>query len=191
MKNLLIIGCGLACSGKSTFFKELARRNKNLVYIDKDVINNSFISEKNFSNDKNNSEFYDKNIKVQTYRAMFGLAKDNLILKKSVILDGYFADKLETPLFKELLEMLNGVDYKLITVKFYCTKDVLFKRMKNRNFWRDYDKLLNKKSFDNYYDSDSKYLNSSKFDFVLNTEKTTEELIENFKEAFKNDFNNL
>ncbi len=167
---LLIIGCGLAGTGKSEFLKKLASKYDNLVYLDKDTINNAFLLDRDF-NPKRSYDFYKEHVKLQTYKAMFEIAKDNLLLDKSVILDGYFINKLKTPLFDKLLNTLSDIPYKLKLIYFYCDKETLWERLKERKYWRDLDKLEDKVSFDNYYEKDIEYTNNLKFDLKINTEK--------------------
>ncbi len=166
---VLLIGAGMAGVGKSTLLKALAKKH-NFVYIDKDLLNISFLTE--ISNGKIASKkssltsyFFNNNVKFQTYHAMFSLAESNLSQGLNVILDGYFSDKLDIEFIKERIDSISK-NFQVILIYFTCSNDVLFKRMKHRNFSRDSDKLG---QFDNYFEN-HKQDDLSKYDIIFNTE---------------------
>ena len=181
MKNLLLIPCGLAGTGKSTFLKKISSLYDNFLYIDKDSINNAFILDIE-SKKRKSMDFYDEHIKMQTYIAMFALAKDNLLLGKNIILDGYFIDKFSTPFMNELINSLNDVEYNLKTIYFYCNKDILKGILSTRSYWRDSDKLESIETFESYIEEDTSKISNIKFNLELDTEKNIELLIKEFDE---------
>ena len=176
---LLIIGIGLAGTGKSIILKEVASKFVNLFYIDKDDIHNSFILDKNLEK-RENKEFYDKFIRLQGYKAMFEIAKQHLIIGKNVILDGYLIDKLNTSWFEQLLKNLEDTPHQKKFIYFYCDKDLIFDRLKKRNYWRDKNKLKDKNSFFKYYEKDSKHVQDFNFDLKLDTSKNINDVTNEF-----------
>ena len=184
MKNLLLLSYGLAGTGKSTFLKKVSSIYDNFLYIDKDSINNAFLLELS-SKQRKSMDFYDEHIKLQTYVAMFALAKDNLLLGKNIILDGHFIDKLNTPFIDELISTLNGIDCNIKFVYFYCDKNVLRERIKNRRYWRDSNKLESLEAFEDYIETDSAKINDFRFDLMLDTGKNIESLIKEFDDFLK------
>jgi|GEM_PF-4763397 len=140
-KKTAVVGTGLPGVGKSTLLRALSGRVEGSVYLDKDVINQTLLRGNAYS-----SEYYKKHVKNQSYELMFSIAGDNL--KNStctVILDGMFGDKLSSPMVKPFLE---SSDFAVKVIYFYCSPELNQKRLENRGYARDDEKL---KDFQNYY----------------------------------------
>jgi len=168
-KPFLVIGAGMAAVGKSILLKGLAKKH-NFVYIDKDLLNISFLTDIYDGKVMNkkislNSSFFNSKVKFQTYHAMFSLAESNLSQGLNVILDGYFSDKLHVEFIKERIDSISK-KFQVILIYFTCSNNVLFKRMKQRNLYRDSNKL---DDFDLYFGK-HKHDDLSHYDIIFDTE---------------------
>jgi len=158
MPSVIIIA-GIAAVGKSTFSKILVRSIDNCVLLDKDSINESFLSTSNTSGVgseiyrltgakiSKTSNYYKTNVRLQSYQCMLRLAKDNLDCGKSVILDGNYVNEirqgyLETVLFP----FFEGIA-KIKLVYVYADERVIKQRMIQRNASRDTEKIKSKKAW--------------------------------------------
>lgn len=97
-KHALVIATGLPGTGKSHYLKQIAKIVSNSIYLDKDVIAETFQGKHS-----NESDFYKNNVQKQSYELMLKIGEDNLSSNKVIILDSYFGNKLFTPLFKEFI----------------------------------------------------------------------------------------
>ncbi|HYD03601.1 MAG TPA: nucleoside monophosphate kinase [Alphaproteobacteria bacterium] len=167
-KPILLISGGIAGTGKSTVLRKLAKKYK-FFYIDKDDINQSFMTKiengKIISKDYSLDEFYQKNIRDQSYLAMFRIAQTALENGQDVILDGYFSDKIQTEYISNFLDEIKK-NANVIKANFECSKEELQKRMMKRNKQYDLQKL---EDFDKYYEEASKKSDWN-YDINANTE---------------------
>ena len=168
-KPVLAIGAGLAGVGKSAILSEFAKK-QNFMYIDREDIDTSFLSIIKNGRIINNikardASQYRSSVKYQTYIAMLKLAKQNLRNGFNVVLDGYFADKLDPPFIKNILRQLSD-DFYVVKIYFTASKKTIWQRMKERYSIRDKEKM---ESFESYF---QKHKNDdlSQFDIVFNTE---------------------
>ena len=184
----LIISCGLSGVGKSCFFEKVLPELKNTVYLVKDSLNDGmFIDDDGFVNDfkKPESEFYNKHIKMQTYNALFMIARDNLKIGNNVIIDGYFINKINTSIMNKLLSHLEKVDHDLKYVYIYCSKEELKRRIENRNrkgAWGDWVKERHLKELDERYQKAIEVANSFPFHLKLNIEDNIDNSVFKFNE---------
>ena len=132
MAKIIILAAGLAGVGKTTYFKALAQTIPNSVYIDKDDVN----AELGQSYDAN-SVYYKTVIAPKTYHIMLQRAHAYLAQGKTVLLDGYFGNKLTQSPIKELFtenEVMTSVVY------FHCSAEKQQQRLLLRASPRDQDK---------------------------------------------------
>ena len=133
--NLIIFGCGLAGTGKTTHLKKLAEAISAVipcVYIDKDDIN----AELGQAFDAN-SEYYKKVVAPRTYQIIMERAQTHVAEGKVVILDGYFGNKLSVSPIKE---QLTSPDFETRVMYFHCTAKTQQARLTQRGLERDQDK---------------------------------------------------
>lgn len=133
--NLIIFGCGLAGTGKTTHLKKLAEIISAImpcVYIDKDDIN----AELGQAFDAN-SEYYKKVVAPLTYQIIAERAQAQVAQGKIVILDGYFGNKLSISPVKE---QLISTDFETRIIYFHCTAGTQQARLIQRGLERDQDK---------------------------------------------------
>lgn len=112
-KKVLLISCGLAGTGKSTHLNLLKTRISNAVHIDKDTISDALMPE---GVDLSSPAY--KAIKDKVYDTMLKLADLNLAENRLVILEGYFGNKLTSPLLKNYL---NSPNFETKIIYFYCS----------------------------------------------------------------------
>lgn len=112
-KKILLISCGLAGTGKSTHLNLLKTRISNAVHIDKDTISDALMPE---GVDLSSPAY--KAVKDKVYDTMLKLADLNLKENRVVILEGYFGNKLTSPLLKNYL---NSPHFETKIVYFYCS----------------------------------------------------------------------
>lgn len=132
-----IIVCGVPCSGKTTISNEISKYVENSFIIDKDDINQAFCSD-------HESEHYKKHVRHQSYKAALLLAKRNLVLGKTPILDIPYVKEIVSGYFdKELIPLLG--EPKIILC--YIEEQKLKQRIIERNAERDMKKLANWNEF--------------------------------------------
>lgn len=139
-KKIAVISVGLPGVGKSTLLKVITQKISNSSILDKDTICQSLLRGHAY-----NSSYYKKYVKEQSYELLFSLAKDNLTTQKIVFLDGFFGDKLRTPLVSSFLKIR---DFEIKIIFFFCSMSVNRSRLIERGNPRDHEKLL---EFEKYY----------------------------------------
>lgn len=152
-KPTLILGAGIAGSGKTTTLTKLPQYINNSFYISKDTLNDSFLSTHNdcdvgikkyiFSGPKirMDHDFYHENVKFQSYNYMLMLAKDNLELGKHPILEGNYTKELRKGYLEEVLfPFFEKVDHKTKIIFCYTDEENIKKRVYERNALRDKSK---------------------------------------------------
>lgn len=127
-----IVVCGVPCSGKSTLSRELTKEIYNSFLIDKDIINEAFCG-----NDRT-GHHYKTNVRNQSYLTILMLAKANLFLGKSPILDVPYIKEIKSCYFENVLIPLLGVP-KIVLC--YANEDVIKKRLTKRGLEIDKEKL--------------------------------------------------
>uniref|UniRef100_A0A7S3R5U3 Uncharacterized protein n=1 Tax=Dunaliella tertiolecta TaxID=3047 RepID=A0A7S3R5U3_DUNTE len=135
-RNVAIVGFGLPGVGKSTVLQALHGALANSVIMDKDVVNEALLGTEHAMF----SEYYDRHVRIQSYRVLFKLAQAQFAAAgKSivVILDGQFGDKLSADYIQHGLQSL---PVSPLLVYFTCPADVQFSRMQERGADRDRDK---------------------------------------------------
>ena len=146
----LIMSVGVSASGKTTFFKELVKLVYDTFLIDKDTINNAFllkpvindgsIESYRFSEQviPKDSNYYHKNVKLQSYHALLKIAKDNLEVGKHPILDAPYVKELRRGYLQEVVNpFFKEINYQTKVIFCYADEEVIRQRMKERNSERD------------------------------------------------------
>ena len=164
-KPTLIIVAGVAGSGKGYFSKEITRRVWDCVRLDKDTINTSFLATHknndlgyilNGPETPGNSEYFKKNVKFQSYYCLLMLALDCFQVKKHPLLDAPYTREIQNgyldevlfPFFKE--HNIKDVEKNTKIVLCYASPEIIEKRLKERDFKRDSNKLISKEDFNNF-----------------------------------------
>lgn len=160
----LILGAGIAASGKTTFLRELVQYVYDAFLLDKDTVKEAFLLtpimpsvsgtepilnyQLSGSAISDDGVYYRENVKLQSYRVLLELAKDNLIVGKHPILDapyvkelrGGYLQRIVAPFFEE-------IDYQTKVIFCYAPEEVIRRRMQERNLARDAAKLVSEESW--------------------------------------------
>ncbi len=160
----LILGAGIAASGKTTFLRELVKYVYDAFLIDKDTVKEAFLLKPAVSSVSgiepilnyqlsgsaisDGSAYYHENVKLQSYRVLLELAKDNLAVGKHPILDAPYVKELRNSYLSEIIApFFEGTDFKIKVVFCYAPKEIIKQRMKERNLERDRAKLVSEDSW--------------------------------------------
>ena len=157
----LILGAGIAGTGKSTTLKLLARMLVDAVYIDKDVINDSFLWKPKEGERTDvlryhltatgtsvprSDPYYRNHVVFQSYHCMLMLARQALELGKHPIVDGNFIKEIRWGYIDSvLLPQFTDVDHAFKIVLMHASVEVVRRRIANRGADRDTDKLSDEK----------------------------------------------
>lgn len=153
MKRNIIFLIGPAGSGKSSLGKIICE-NFNCLYLDKDIICNTFISnilEKNGfdSGDRDGCDFYKNELMPLEYKTILDIANDNISLGKSVVIDApfcaYFNNKYYLNEVRDLYKWEDEI--QIITIHVSVDEDIHYNRIVSRNNPRDKWKLENWKEY--------------------------------------------
>ncbi len=160
----LIFGAGIAASGKTTFLRELTRHVYDAFLIDKDTIQEAFLSKSPlkpvFSTESisnyalregvipKDGPHYHKNVKLQSYYAMLKLAKDSLSIGKHPVLDAPYVKELRGGYLQRIVApFFEGIDSSTKVIFCYAPEEVIRRRMRERNLARDAAKLVSEESW--------------------------------------------
>lgn len=160
----LILGAGIAASGKTTFFRELAKYVYDAFLIDKDTVKEAFLLKPailpGFGTEpmlnyklsgsaiSDSSVYYHKNVKLQSYRLLLELAKDNLAVGKHPILDAPYVKELRNGYLSEIIApFFEGITPRIKIIFCYAPEEVIKQRMKERGMKRDQAKLVSEESW--------------------------------------------
>ncbi|QQG42868.1 MAG: AAA family ATPase [Candidatus Giovannonibacteria bacterium] len=149
-KPTLILGAGIASSGKSTVFRPIAAALFDSVYVEKDLINDAFLwmpksgERRDMSRYlvseriSNQSPIYRDHIWLQSYHCMLMLARQALELGKHPILEGNYVKEIRWGYIeKVLLPQLAGINYKLKILLAHAPADLIRERIIKRDEGRD------------------------------------------------------
>ncbi len=153
--NKLYIITGSPASGKTTFAKELAKKEK-AVFLDIDAVTETIIkvSMKELTGDENDrdSKTFKSLFRNPIYETLFNIAKENLPVS-NVIITGPFTKEIRN---SKWLEKLKTEIWPNISIYYiYCKPQIRYNRLKLRNNSRDLNKLQDWKEFNKYYGAES------------------------------------
>lgn len=156
----LILGAGIAASGKTTFLRELVKYIDDAFLLDKDTLNRAFLLRPTINDSSmesyklsgqalsKNSAYYQENVQLQSYRALLEIAKDNLEAGKHPILDGCYVKELRKGYLQSIVEpFLEKIQHQTKVIFCYAEEEVIKQRMRERNLERDRVKLLSDQSW--------------------------------------------
>lgn len=163
----LILGAGIAASGKTNFLRELVQYIYDAFLLDKDTIKEAFLLKpaappvsgtESILNYKlsgsailEGSKYYHENVKLQSYRALLELAKDNLSVGKHPILDAPHVKELRNGYLSEIIApFFEGANLRIKVVFCYAPEEIIKQRMKERGMKRDNTKLVSEDSWKNF-----------------------------------------
>lgn len=159
----LILLAGVVASGKTTFSHQLAGHIGDIVPIDKDVINDAFLSTHSEADSgilayrfsgliiPRNHEYYHTFVKFQSYHALLALAGDLLKVGKHPLLDGNYVKEIRQGYIDEVVKpFFQGIPHRRKIIFCYADEEVIKKRLVERGFARDVDKLEPKDSWRRY-----------------------------------------
>lgn len=165
-KPTLILGVGVAASGKSTVLKPLAARLVNGVFIEKDLLNESFMwvpkkgarddvsryrLHKRVPREASGNSYYIEHVLFQSYHCMIMLARQQLQLGKHPILEGNYVKEIPWGYVESvLLPQLEDIDYRLKTILTYAPAEVVRQRLLARASERDRVKLESESAWQQY-----------------------------------------
>lgn len=133
-KNTIILAAGLAGVGKTTHLKRFAEMmGDSCVYLEKDEVNLRVFGQA-FDPD---SEYYRTVVAPQTYQLLVDEAKRYALAGKTVILDGYFGNKLVS---HPVIELLSDSVFDVRVIYFHCSAEKQRLRLTERASVRDCDK---------------------------------------------------
>lgn len=155
----LVLGAGFCCSGKTVVLNEVAKRVDDSFIIDKDIINESFLSIRNSASTDLDAyvlagpkktitdDYYHQYVKFQTYNCLIGLAKNNLELGKHPFLEGSYIKEIRNGYLDRIFfPSFESIQHKTKIVFCHADEETLKKRIKERAASRDLYKL--KSDFD-------------------------------------------
>ncbi|MBN2259849.1 MAG: AAA family ATPase [Clostridiales bacterium] len=145
MKRLIIVTSPPA-SGKTYISKELAKKLKHVVYLDKDtliVLSNQIFAVAGMEKNRS-SDFFEKNIRDFEYQATLDLALEALIYDDIVLINAPFTREIrDTEYIKKLKAKILEKNARLTVVWVITDVDVIKRRMIERNSDRDTWKIKN------------------------------------------------
>jgi len=150
----LVLGAGIAGSGKTTILKEVVPRVRDSLYVQKDSINDTFLMPFNHSGVietyvpigapiSRETNHYHKYVKFQTYHSMLSLAKDNLLLGKHPMLDGNYTKEIRAGYIEKVVDpFFRKTPHRRKIVFCHAPESVIRKRLTQcGTLLRDADKL--------------------------------------------------
>ena len=145
MKKLILVTSPPAC-GKTYISRQLAKKLKHVVYLDKDTL--IVLSKQIFvvAHEEYNrsSDFFEKNVRDYEYAAIVDLALEALEYDDIVLINAPFTREVRDKSYMDhLREKLRQKDAKLIVIWVKTDIEVVKQRMIQRNSDRDSWKLAN------------------------------------------------
>ena len=142
-KRVLLITAGMPGAGKSRYLREVSKLILNSVYLEQDELAKPFQVAH-----PEGSDFYRKNVLNQSYQALLKVGSANFQSNKVVLLDGYFGNKLFTPLLTPYLDSSLAQGPKPYILYFVC-KD--FRKQNDRvTRWGGGPKGIDRKSLEKF-----------------------------------------
>ncbi|VAX20737.1 hypothetical protein MNBD_IGNAVI01-1103 [hydrothermal vent metagenome] len=152
--NKAFIICGSPASGKTTYGKELAKKQK-AVFLDIDISTERLVqlalTESGHDKDDRDSEHFKNTYREVIYQTMFDIAKANLQWTDVVIV-GPFTRELRMKKWHETLaiELKSEIEIHYV----YCNAEERHRRMVERNSERDKAKLNDWEEVNSYYSNE-------------------------------------
>jgi predicted kinase len=145
MKRLILVTSPPAC-GKTYVSKQLAKRLKHVVYLDKDtliVLSKQIFKVAGEPYDRS-SDFFEKNIRDYEYYAILDIAMEALQYEDTVLINAPFTREIRDEAYmNNLRAKLSAQGARLTVVWVKADVEVAHKRMIERNSDRDSFKLAN------------------------------------------------
>ena len=139
---------GAAGSGKSTIALESARRTA-ATYLDKDSLAGPLVeavmaAQGHSSEERESNAFYRERLMPAEYEAIFAVARDNLQLGRSIVIDAPFAAYLHQPEFyTDATRAAQGPPAKRSVLHVFASEAETRRRLETRGLSRDRVKLDN------------------------------------------------
>ena len=151
----LILLAGISATGKTTTGKPVARAIYDTLYVDKDIVNETFlmtpdpadsgIDTYRLSGSKllRSTEHYKRNVGLQSYQLMLELARDNIIDGKHPILDGNYTKEIRRGYIERVVNpFFANVDHRTKLIFCYADEQTIRDRIRKRAaLERDTDKM--------------------------------------------------
>lgn len=139
MKRLILVTSPPA-SGKTYISKQLAKKLKHVVYLDKDtliVLSNQIFKVAGMETNRS-SDFFEENIRDFEYKATLDLALEALVYDDIVLINAPFTREIrDTEYINDLKKQLIEKDARLTVVWVITEVDIIKQRMIERNSDRD------------------------------------------------------
>ncbi len=150
MRKVFIV-CGSPASGKTTYGKELAQKEK-AAFLDIDISTERLVQlsliESGYSKDDRDSDYFKSTYREVIYQTLFDIARENLQWIDVVIV-GPFTRELRNKAWPEILASELGAEVEVHYI--YCNSNERRNRMIERNSKRDKAKLQNWDEVNSYY----------------------------------------
>lgn len=150
----LILLAGISATGKTTTGKPLARTVYDAFYIDKDLINETFLMTSNpldngidtyrLSGPRllRSTEHYRRNVKLRSYQLMLELARDNLTAGKHPMLEGNYTKEIRQGYMERVIgPFFADVAHRTKIIFCHVDEAVVRERLIRRAAGRDAEKL--------------------------------------------------
>jgi len=145
----LILGCGVPGTGKTTLLTEITAKVSDTVWIEKDLINEAFMCDKQGVSIFGGitSDYYHESVKIQSYDYMLRIALANIRLGKNPIVEGNYNKQIRTGYFDDVVfPMFSSKKYAIKIVYCHTNEELVFQRITNRKALRDNDKTTNEEA---------------------------------------------
>lgn len=149
-KPTLILVTGVTGCGKTTFTRELVRHVTDAHHIDKDTLNDAFLTTINPEDEgfllykmagtptPASDSFYQEFVKLQSYHAMLALARDDINTGKHPILDGCYVKELRGDYLERVVQpFFEGVEHQTKIILYHADESVVRARQRRRGLPRD------------------------------------------------------
>ena len=140
MNQMLVIIGGIAGTGKTTLAINLMKtlHNKRFVFIDKDVIQDTF------TENRDSNDYF--NIRYISYKIIINLIDSNFKIGNNVLLVGPF-NKFDDKIWNDIDLIVQKYEIDFRYVWCYADETIIKKRIINRGLSRDKWKLTHWKEF--------------------------------------------
>jgi len=141
-----LVVTGSAGAGKSTIAAEIVRRS-GAVYLDKDslagaLVDAAMIAQGHSPRERESSTFYRESIMPAEYTSLMAVARDNMRLGNSVVIDAPFAAYLDQPdYFVEATKRAGWPHVPLTVLQVLAPEVETRRRLEARGYLRDQAKL--------------------------------------------------
>ncbi len=168
-KPTLIFVAGGPAVGKTTLIKNMITKLNNVVYLGMDAIRDTFLRTPDkskaygvgwylldgpqFSRESNH---YKEHVGLHSYHTPMELAIDNLLAGFSVIIEGNYTSQIPMDYFSIIVPAFlkkKNLNTKVKLIFINTDKKIVAQRLKQRNAWRDSEKLKSNKDLWEYLDS--------------------------------------